>query len=127
MNAPLVTGSLHKWVGLSLAATALVVAGLNAATAPNELVAEGAMAVFLTLQVLGLIAAGLAIGAAAFSVSLRWIDVTGLLVMGLLTTAAADSSQLTGLLYGTVGLALAGEYGYLRRHTTLKLVLWATA
>lgn len=127
MNAPIVPGNLHKWVGLSLAAAALVVAGLNAATAPDELVAEGPIAVFLTAQVLGLIAAGLSLGAAAYSASLRWIDVFALLLMGLFTTAAADSSQLTGLLYGTVGLALAGEYGYLRRRTTLKLILWAAA
>ncbi|MFW6211542.1 MAG: sensor histidine kinase [Spirochaetota bacterium] len=118
---------LHRSVTTTITATCVVVVILNILSAPPDVVERGILAVMLAPPVLGIALLAAFSLLASRSVTLRWVEVIALILVGLLATLTAPTPQLTSFFYGTTGIALAAEYGYLRRWATLKLGIWAGA
>lgn len=109
---------LERFVGIAIAATALVAATINFLNAPSEL--EGQVVrIILAPQVSTLILYGVLAAVSVIVPRLRWVQVVLLIIVGLLSLTLATEGNLTGFVWLLVGLLLGWEYGYFRRRTRL--------
>lgn len=105
------TATLHRWIGLLIAASSAILLAANVVTIPPYAREWSTLQLLLAPQIslVGLIGGVAAV--AAFIPRLRGLDVAIVMIVGIGATVSDSRASTTGLVLYVIGAGIAFEYG----------------